>query len=137
MLLATDEAKQLTVATYISSITLDVHSFETAIGSLKEENASMETKWEGLRKLHVDDVQRFQNAMQGSDAVFWTPESRKKLSQNKNWLHTAVGEAMENRKRLKTIAGVKDDDIFQVNVFPLYTMGTCKKQFVDFTWGDN
>ena len=131
MLLATDEAKQLTVATYLSSIALDVHSYETAIESLKEENASMETKWEGLRKLHVDDVQRFQNAMQGSDAVFWTPESRKKLSQNKSWLHSAVGEAMENRKRLKTILGVKDDDIFQVNVFPLYTMGTCKKQFVE------
>jgi len=61
----------------------------------------METKWERLRKLHVNDVQRFQSAMQGSDAVFWTPESRKKLSQNKSWLRSAVGEAMENRKRLK------------------------------------
>ena len=131
MLLAADQAKQLTVATYISSIALDVHTYETAIESLKEENTNMETKWEGLRKLHIEDVQRFQAALQGSDAVFWTPESRKKMAQNKTWLHSAVGEAMENRKRLKTIVGIKDDDIFQVNVFPFYTMGTYKKQFAE------
>ena len=34
---------------------------------------------------------------------------------------------MAHRRKLKTILGVKDADIFQVNVFPLYRMGTGKK----------
>ena len=119
----------MNVANYMSSITLDVHAYQAAMECLTEENNSMGRQWEHLRTARIKDIQRFQAALQGSDALFWTLETRRKMSSNKAWLHSAVGEAMEHRRKLKAIVGVKDDDIFQVNVFPLYTLGTYKNGF--------
>ena len=98
MMMVEQEAKTLTVANYISSITLDVHGYEAAIASLDEENGSLEKQWETLHQNHIEDVQRFQAAMQGSDAVFWKPATRKRMSENKKLMSSAIKEAMEHRK---------------------------------------
>ena len=94
MMMAEQEAKTLIVANYISSIMLDVHAYEVAIASLNEENGCLEKQWETLHQNHIKDVQRFQAAMQGSDA-----EIRKRVSENKEWLSSAIEEAMEHRKK--------------------------------------
>ena len=43
------------------------------------------------------------------------------------WLADATAQCIANRKRLKGITGVKDEDILQVNVIALYSLGTTKK----------
>ena len=97
--LAAEEAKVLNVANYMSSIALDVHAYEAAMDSLSEENASLEKKWETMQSAYVKDIQRFQNAMQGSDAVFWFPEQRK------NYVRTRNGCMMPLKRAWKTARG--------------------------------
>ena len=99
MMMAEQEAKTLTVANYISSIMLDVHAYEVVIATLHEENGILEKQWETLHQNHIKDLQHLQAAMQGSDAVFWKPATRTRMSANKAWLSSAVEEAMEHRKK--------------------------------------
>ena len=97
-----------------------MNAYETAMDSLNEENANMKKKLERMRSAHVQNIQHFQVAMQARDSVFWSLEQRKTLRKNSKWMHLALEEAMEHHKRLKTFAGVSHDNIFQVNVYPLY-----------------
>jgi len=80
---------------------------------------------------HVADVKRFQASMQAGDIRFWHPEVRKKMASNKDWLDRAVREANQHHKTLKCLHGLQDEDICQVNVLCLYTLGTTKKGVLD------
>ena len=53
------------------------------------------------------------------------------MKRNKTWLAKAVTASVAHRRDLKTILGVKDSDICQVNVFALYSLGTAKKNTLD------
>ena len=53
------------------------------------------------------------------------------MKRNKAWLSKAVAASVAHRRNLKTIIGVKDSDICQVNVFTLYSLGTVKKGVLD------
>ena len=69
--------------------------------------------------------------MQQSDVVYWEPPQRVGMKRNKTWLAKAVTASVAHRRNLKTILGVKDSDICQVNVFALYALGTAKKNTLD------
>ena len=130
-LLGKCEAAALNAANYVSSVRLDIDMYEKAVQKIGEENNSLEELHNRLTKEHVADVKRFQGSMQGSDVVFWQPEERKKMHMNKMWLDTAVGEAIQHRRTLKTIQGITDNDICQVNVLCLYSLGTTKKGLLE------
>ena len=53
------------------------------------------------------------------------------MKKNKAWLSKAVIASVAHRRNLKTILGVKDSDICQVNVFALYALGTAKKNTLE------
>ena len=69
--------------------------------------------------------------MQQSDVVYWEPPQRVGMKRNKTWLAKAVAASVAHRRSLKTILGVKDSDICQVNVFALYALGTAKKNTLE------
>ena len=69
--------------------------------------------------------------MQKSDVVYWEPPQRVGMKRNKNWLAKAVIASVAHRRDLKTILGVKESDICQVNVFALHCLGTVKKTTLD------
>ena len=47
------------------------------------------------------------------------------------WMAGALTEANQHRKKVKVLAGCRDDEILQVNVMPLYALGTAKKTILD------
>ena len=77
---------------------------------------------------HVKDVKQFQANLQNTELVFWASEEKTKLSARRNWLGAAVRAANGHRRVIRTVLNVWAEDICQVNVFPLYTMGTKKKE---------
>ena len=80
---------------------------------------------------YVGNLTRLHSAMQQSDVVYWEPPQRVGMKRNKTWLAKAVTASVAHRRDLKTILGVKDSDICQVNVFALYALGTAKKNTLD------
>ena len=114
-----------------SGILIDVQNYKVANSQLGTDHASQTKVWDDLRIRHVQDVKRFQKAMQMSDVVFWESETRRGLRNNGDWLSAAVGAAVKHRANLKTIIGCKDDEILQVNVFSLYALGTTKKYVLE------
>ena len=53
------------------------------------------------------------------------------MKRHKDWVGNAVTASIAHRRNLKTVLGVKDSDICQVNVFALYSLGTAKKNTLD------
>jgi hypothetical protein len=106
---------------------LDVKAFKDASLKLDEEGESSLQQWKLLRTQHIQDVWRFQKAMQNSDMVFWEPPDRVGLKKNRKWMSVAVNAANLHRRKLRDVMGVKDSDILQINVFCLYALGTAKK----------
>ena len=80
---------------------------------------------------YVANFTRLHTAMQQSDVVYWEPPQRVGMKRNTTWLAKAVLASVAHRRDLKTILGVKDSDICQVNVFALYSLGTAKKRTLD------
>ena len=88
---------------------------------------------EALKHLHdkfTSSLNRLHEALQLSDVVFWEPLGRKGARRTADWLDTAVAAAQANRRKLRTILGVNDDAICQVNVFCLYSLGTVKQNLL-------
>ena len=82
-----------------------------------------------MQEAYVGNLNRLHDAMQASDVVFWEPPQRVGMKRNPDWLSQAVKASVAHRRDLKTILGVKDHDICQVNVFALYTLGTAKNTY--------
>ena len=72
---------------------------------LEEEKETAEKQFQMLKENHINDVQRFQDAMQQSECVCWQPLARVGLNTRKAWVLPAVEEAMAHRARLKTSIG--------------------------------
>ena len=125
--LATQEAQELNAANYVSALILDVDAYRIAANKLGEEVEAVETHWQSGKAQHVQDVKRFQATMQQSEFVIWEVEAKKALKKNVSWLNSAAEECVVHRRRVRTLVGCKDEDILQVNVFPLYNFGTLKK----------
>ena len=129
-ILGKDEAAQLNAINFVASFQVDINNYNIAAKALSEEREGLVSQWQLLQKKHVEDVKRFQHAMQGSDICFWQPSLRKKLRQNKEWLTVAVQEALQHKQTLKKVMGCRGSDILQVNVFALYMLGTTKKTVI-------
>ena len=125
--LAQVEAQELLHANYLSGVALDVNMYRKATEKLEEEKETLEKQWRTMKDQHMQDVKRFQKSMQQSECSLWRPIKRQGLKNNNQWVAPAAEEAMAHRNRLKTIVGCTDEDILQINVFPLYTLGTLKK----------
>ena len=122
------EADELNMTNYLSAMFLDVDRYTKAVASMNQQNNDLNDRWVELRNKHVKDVKQFQANMQNTELVFWASEEQTKLSARRNWLDEAVRAANGHRRVLRTVLGVREEDICQVNVFPLYTMGTKKKE---------
>ena len=68
--------------------------------------------------------------MQKSDVVYWESPRRVGVRKNPEWLSEAAHAANCHRRTLRTLVGVSDADIFQVNVFSLHCLGTSKKNML-------
>ena len=124
------EAKELAAYNYASSCALDVDSYRKAIAKFGENNTALDTQWKDLHEKFTSNLLRLHASLQQSDVVFWEPPKRAGLRKNKEWLSVAATAAMAHRRKLKTILGVGEDQICQVNVFALYTLGTVKKNML-------
>ena len=106
---------------------LDVATYRQAMDKLGEETQSREEQWRTLHEAYVGNLNRLHDVMQRSDVVFWEPPQRVGMKKNKDWLSTAVAASIAHRRNLKTILGVTESDICQVNVLALYSLGTAKR----------
>ena len=75
-IMAAAEAGELNHVQDLASIALDVDLYAQAIDKLKEEKESGEKRWKKLKDNHINDVKRFQDAMQQSGCVCWQPLAR-------------------------------------------------------------
>ncbi len=130
-LLGDAQAKELAAFNYTSSCMLDVEAYSEAMKKCGEEAEAVEEQWKELRLKYVSNLSRLHITMQQSDVVFWEPAQRVGVKKNKNWIANAVSACVAHRRNLKTILGVRDADICQVNVFSLHTLGTVKKSTLD------
>ena len=110
---------------------LDVTTYREALEKFGGEAGVQEKQWRTLQDKHVSNLTRLHTAMQQSDVVYWEPPHRVGMKRNKDWMAKAVTASITHRRNLKTILGVKDSDICQVNVFALYALGTAKKNTLD------
>ena len=127
-LLGDQDAAELAGFNYTSSCMLDVQSYRRATAKFSDETHSLDLQWRDLQGKFASNLRRLHDSMQQSDVVFWEPPQRVGLRKNKEWLGKAVAAANSHRRALKTIMGVRDDQIFQVSVFSLYALGTVKKR---------
>ena len=112
-ILGDKEAEELVQFNYVSGCLLDVNADREA-----KEDEAVQSQWIMLKENHKKDIQQFQDTMQQSNAVFCEmPE----------WMEHAAQAAVAHRRKLKQNMGVTDEDILQVNVFALYSLGTVKK----------
>jgi hypothetical protein len=125
------DVAELAAFNYFSALMLDVKAYKDADTKLDEEGESRLQQWKLLRQQHIQDVWRFQRAMQVSDVVFWEPTERVGLKANRKWLASAATACNSHRRKLRDIMGVKESDILQINVFCLYALGTAKKGVLD------
>ena len=125
------EAAELAAFNYASGCMLDVATYREAMEKFGEEADVQENQWRTLQEKYVGNLTRLHTAMQQSDVVYWEPPQRVGMKRNKTWLAKAVTASVAHRRDLKTILGVKDSDICQVNVFALYALGTAKKNTLD------
>jgi len=100
-ILGKQEAVELIAVNFVARFRVDVSNYNTAAQALSEESTNLVSQWQLLQKNHVDDVKRFQSAMQGSDICFWQPATRKKLRANKEWLTVAAQAALEHKETLE------------------------------------
>ena len=126
-LLGEQQAAELAAHNYVSGCMIDVSSYRQATEKFGEETQSQEDQWRKLQETYVGNITRLHDAMQQSDMVFWEPPQRNGMKRNKDWVGKAVTASVAHRRNLKTVLGVKDSDICQVNVFALYSLGTVKK----------
>jgi hypothetical protein len=70
-MLGKHEAAELNAVNFVASSRVDVSNYNTATHAFSEESTNLVSQWQLLQKNHVDDVRRFQSAMQGSDICFW------------------------------------------------------------------
>ena len=125
------EADELNVTSYLSAMMLDVDRYLKAVASSNQQQTDLKDRWVELRNQHVKAVKQFQANQQNTEVVFWASEEKKKLSARRNWLDKAVRSANAHRRVIRTVLNVREEDICQVNAFPLYTMGTKKKKRLD------
>ena len=130
-LLGDKEASDLASFNYVSGCMLDVTTYRQAMEKFGEDAEVHEKQWRTLQDKYVGNLTRLHTAMQQSDVVYWEPPQRVGMKKNKAWLSKAVIASQAHRRNLKTILGVKDSDICQVNVFALYALGTAKKNTLD------
>ena len=129
-LLGDKEAAELAAYNYVSGCMLDVETYRQAMDKFGEETECQEEQWRKLYEAYVGSLTRMHDAMQRSDVVFWEPPQRVGMKRNKDWLSKAVVASVAHRRILKTILGVRESDICQVNVFALYSLGTAKKNIL-------
>ena len=113
----------------MSGCMLDVEAYRKAMDKFGEETPSQEEQWRKLHETYVGNLNRLHDAMQRSDVVFWEPPQRVGMKRNPDWLSKAVTASVAHRRNLKTILGLKEPEICQVNVFALYALGTAKKPY--------
>ena len=130
-LLGDKEASDLASFNYVSGCMLDVTTYRQAMEKFGEEAEVQEEQWRTLQEKYVANLTRLHTAMQQSDVAYWEPSQRVGMRRNKTWLAKAVAASVAHRRSLKTILGVKDSDICQVNVFALYALGTAKKNTLE------
>ena len=130
-LLGDKEASDLAAFNYVSGCMLDVTTYRQAMEKFGEDAEVHEKQWRTLQEKYVGNLTRLHTAMQQSDVVYWEPPQRVGMKKNKTWLAKAVTASVAHRRNLKTILGVKDSDICQVNVFALYALGTAKKNTLE------
>ena len=106
---------------------LDVTNYREAMEKFGEEAEVQEKQWRTLQEKYVGNLTRLHTAMQQSDVVYWEPPQRVGMKRNVTWMESAVTASNAHRRKLKTILGITDSDICQVNVFALYNFGTAKK----------
>lgn len=106
-------------------------TYRQAMEKFGEDAEVHEKQWRTLQEKYVGNLTRLHTAMQQSDVVYWEPPQRVGMKKNKAWLSKAVIASQAHRRNLKTILGVKDSDICQVNVFALYALGTAKKNTLE------
>ena len=128
-LLADHVAEELSAINYMSSCMLDVEAYRSAVEKFGEEAESKEEQWRKLQDAYVGNLNRLHDAMQRSDVVFWEPPQRVGMKRNPDWLYKAVTASVAHRRNLKTILGLKEAEICQVNVFALYTLGTANTTY--------
>ncbi len=64
----------MTAANFLNTCLMDAQSYGTAVTKLAEATDEQEAQWRAMQRKHVDDVRRFQDAMQASDVVFKGPQ---------------------------------------------------------------
>ena len=126
-LLGDREAAELASFNYVSGCMLDVTTYREAMEKFGEEADVQEKQWRTLQEKYVGNLTRLHTAMQQSDVVYWEPPQRVGMKRNKTWLAKVVTASVAHRRNLKTILGVKDSDICQVNVFAVCSLGVVKK----------
>ena len=75
-IMAAAEASELNHLQYMASIALDVDLYAQSMEKLEAEKASGEKPLNMLKANYINDVKRFQNAMQQSKCVCWQPLAR-------------------------------------------------------------
>ena len=130
-LIGDKEAAELAEYNYVSGCMLDVTTYREAMEKIGEEGDAQEKQWRTLQEKYVGNLTRLHKSMQQSDVVYWEPLQRVGMKRNKDWLAKVVIASVAHRRNLKTILGVKDSDICQVNVFALYALGTATKNTLD------
>lgn len=130
-LLGDADARELAAYNYSSGCMLDVQSYRQAVEKCGEEFEELEAQWRDLQAKFAANLQRMHDTLQQSDVVYWEPVQRPGVKSNKDWLAKAVTACNQHRRNLKTIIGVKDSDICQINVFSLYSLGTVKRNALD------
>ena len=131
-LLGYQEASELASYNYMSGCMLDVELYCVGIEKLGEESEAQVSRWRELQQRYVSNLVRAHLSMQNSDVTFWEPPPLAIGRRgNRDWLERAVLGSIAHRRNLTTILGVPDEQICQVNVFPLYALGTAKKNNID------
>ena len=124
------EAAELAAYNYASSCALDVDGYRKAIAKFEDSTFQLEAQWKHLHDKFVTNLHRLHESLQQSDVVFWEPPREVGVQRNREWLANGAAAVQAHRRKLRTILGVNDDQICQVNVFSLYLLGTVKKNML-------
>ena len=130
-LLGDADARELVAYNYSSGCMLDVQSYRQAVEKCGAEFEELEARWRELQAKFAAHLQRMHDTLQRSDVVYWEPVQRQGVKSNRDWLAKVVTACNLHRRNLKTIIGVQDKDICQINVFSLYSLGTVKRNALD------
>ncbi len=123
------ECLDLSAACYSAELTLDVNSYRAAVQLLEEEVDAAKQAFELKSRQRTEDVRHFQDMLQQSDICIWPPPLGMRRTRGA-WVKTAVLAAVENQKRVQTLAGVSEQGVSVVNVFSMNALGTLKETLV-------